>query len=395
MSFVDPEAPIEDRMRVMEAHARLNHLWAIHGMQALSALYGTPHGRTQTVGMDNAEVDRIIAGIRSFLTGLPDDWLSSWTRAGDQWDSRAADALARGKGLTAAGHGLIAAMCHHVGEMMVYSLGEVPGRHEAALKCAASYRAIADYFDLPAERVEVPFDGHPLPGYLRVPRGNDAVPCVILTGGANSVKEELHPVADQLLARGLAVFAFEAPGQGEYFATTGEPLRADSFGRAVSAVIDMLETRREIDPRRIGIIGRATSGLLVIRAAAIDKRLSAVVAHPGSVDWGPYFERQFPFYPSQLELFTVLGARSIGEGVDLVKRELVLGEHLAEVQVPMLVVNSADDRAIPVSEGEKLKQGATNAQVELVVFPGRGHGGPPAQAIPLEADWLADQFAVG
>jgi 2,6-dihydroxypseudooxynicotine hydrolase len=391
MSFVDPEAPLEDRLRVIEAYARLNHLWSIHGIQALAALYGTPHGRTQTVGMDNAEVDRIIGGIRGFITGLPDDWLWSWTRAGDQWDARAEDALARGKTRTASGQGLIAAICHHVGEMMVYSLGEVPGRHEVALKCAASYRRVAEYFDPPSRRIDVPFGEHKLPGYLRVPRGVDHAPCVILTGGANSVKEELHPVADQLLARGLATFAFEAPGQGEYFATVGEPLRAESFSRAVSAVIDTLEQQAEIDPGRIGICGRATSGLLVIRAAAQDSRIGAVVAHPGSFDWGPYFERQFPFYPSQLELFTVLGARSIAEGIDLVKQELVLGEYLAEVRAPMLVVNSADDRAIPASEGEKLKQGA-KTEVELVVFPGRAHGGPAALAIPLEADWLAERL---
>jgi 2,6-dihydroxypseudooxynicotine hydrolase len=283
-------------------------------------------------------------------------------------------------------------MCHHVGEMMVYSLGEIPGRHEVALKCAASYRRVAEYFDPPSLQIEVPFGDHQLPGYLRVPRGVDHAACVILTGGANSVKEELHPVSDQLLARGLATFAFEGPGQGEYFATTGEPLRAESFVRAVSAVIDMLEGRPEIDSGRIGICGRATSGLLVIRAAAEDKRLAAVVAHPGSFDWAPYFERQFPFYPSQLELFTVLGARSISEGLELVKQELVLGEHLAEVRASMLVVNSADDRAIPASEGEKIKQGA-NTDVELVVFPGRAHGGPAALAIPLEADWLAERLA--
>jgi 2,6-dihydroxypseudooxynicotine hydrolase len=391
MSFVDLEAPLEDRLRVLETHARLNHLWAMHGIQALAALYGTPHGRTQTVGMDKAEVDRIIAGIRGFITGLPDDWLSSWTRAGDAWDERAADALARGKTLTAAGHGLIAAMCHHVGEMMVYTLGEVPGRHEAALKCVASYRRVAEHFDPPARRTDVSFGDHALPGYLRVPRGVNRAPCVIITGGASSVKEELHPLTDFFLARGLATFCFEAPGQGEYFATTGEPLRAESFTRAVSRVIDMLEEERSIDPARIGIFGRATGGLLVIRSAAQDHRLKALVAHPGSFDWGPYFERQFPFYPAQLELFTVLGARSIGEGVELVKRELVLGEHLARVEAPMLVVNSLDDRAIPASEAKLIKRGA-KADVEVVLFPGRAHGGPPALALPLEADWLADKL---
>jgi 2,6-dihydroxypseudooxynicotine hydrolase len=392
MTVVDVKAPLEDRLRVSETHSRLNHLWAIHGMQALSALYGTPHGRTQTVGMDNAEVDRIIAGIRGFITGLDDDWLACWTRAGDAWDDRAVDALRRGKTRTAAGHGLIAAMCHHVAEMMVYTLGELPGRHEVALKCAASFRRVADHFDPPARPFNVPFGDHTLPGYLRVPRGVTNAPCVVITGGANSVKEELHPLTDLFLARGMATCCFEAPGQGEYFALTGEPLRADSFAGAVSSVVDALQRENDVDPERIAIYGRATSGLLVIRAAALDDRLKAVVAHPGSVDWAPYFESQFPFYPSQLELFTVLGATSIGEGLELVARELTLSGHLAAVRAPILTVNSLDDRAIPASEADRIKQSA-RTPVEVVLFPGRAHGGPPALALPLEADWLADRLS--
>jgi hypothetical protein len=391
VTFVDPEAPLEDRLRVLETHARLNHLWTIHGVGALAALYGTPHGRAQTVGMDHGEVDRIIAGIRGFITGLPDDWLASWSRAGAEWDARAQDALDRGKRTTAGGHGLIAAMCHHVGEMMVYSLGEVPGRRDAALRCAASFRNVADCFDPPAHRVEVRLGDASLPAYLRLPPNSARPPVAILTGGANSVKEELHPVTDFLVRRGVATLCLEAPGQGEYFALTGEPLRAESFVSAVSAAIDFLEVDDRVDADRVAVFGRATSGLLVIRAASVDKRIKAVVAHPASYDWSTFFERQFPFYPSQLELFTVLGARSIAEGIELIRREFTLVDHLSGVQAPMLLVNSLDDRAIPASEVPLIEHGAS-CEVEVVLFPGRAHGGPPALAQPLEADWLADRL---
>lgn len=389
MTFVSPEAPLADQLRVIETHARLNHLWAIHGIGALAALYGTPHGRAQTMGMDHGEVDRIIAGTRGFLTGMSDDWLACWSRAGEEWDARAADALDRGKRTTAAGHGLIAAMCHHIGEMMIYSLGEVPGRREAALRCAASFSRVADCFDPPAERIDVPFGDERLPGYLRLPTGSTRPPVALLTGGANSVKEELHPVTEFLLARGVATVCFEAPGQGEYFARTDQPLRAASFAAAVSAVIDFLERDERVDSERIAAFGRATSGLLVIRAAAVDGRIKAVVAHPGSYDWSAFFERQFPFYPSQLELFTVLGAQSIDEGNALIRSEFTLADHLAHVQVPMLLVNSLDDRAIPASEARRIEELA-KTDVEVVLYPGRAHGGPPALAQPLEADWLSD-----
>jgi dienelactone hydrolase len=393
VTFVSPDAPVADQVRVLETHARLNHLWAIHGIGALAALYGTPHGRTQTVGMDHGEVDRIISGIRGFLTGMPDDWLSSWSRAGDEWDARAQDALDRGKRQTAAGHGLIAAMCHHVGEMMIYSLGEVPGRRAAALRCAESFNRVAECFDPPAERIDVPFGAATLPGYLRIPRGSERPPVAILTGGANSVKEELHAVTDFVLARGIATVCLDGPGQGEYFARTDEPLRAESFVRAISAVIDLLEGDERIDSDRVAVFGRATSGLLVIRAASVDRRIKAVVAHPGSYDWSTFFERQFPFYPSQLELFTVLGTNSIESGMQLIRSEFKLADHLPEVQVPMLLVNSLDDRAIPPSEARLIEEHA-KTEVEVVLYSGRAHGGPPALAQPLEADWLAERLGV-
>jgi 2,6-dihydroxypseudooxynicotine hydrolase len=386
------EPPLADQLIVRETHARLNHLWAMDGMKALSSLYGTPHGRTQTMGMDHGEVDRVIAGIGGFITGLPDDWLGSWMRAGDAYDERAIEALSSGATVSASTFGLIAAMCHHVGEMMIYGIGPIARRELAAERCVECYARVATHFDPPSVRVDVPFHGHTLPGYLRVPPGATRPACVIVTGGANSVKEENHAISDYLLKRGLATFAFDGPGQGEYMLRTGEPLRAASFDAAVSAVIDMLVESDAVDPSRIAIFGKATSGLLVVHAAASEHRLRAIVAHPGSYDWAPYFELQFPFYPSQLELFTVLGANSIAAGIDLIKQELTLRGVLEEVRTPMLVVNTLADRAIPVSEVELIKQHAVT-DVETILFPGRSHGGPPALAHSLEADWLAQKLA--
>jgi hypothetical protein len=88
----------------------------------------------------------------------------------------------------------------------------------------------------------------------------------------------------------------------------------------------------------------------------------------------------------------VLGATSIAEGIDLVKRELTLEGVLPGVRAPVLVVNTLDDRAIPVSEVELIQEHAS-VDVETILFPGRGHGGPPAIAHSLEADWLAAKLA--
>jgi 2,6-dihydroxypseudooxynicotine hydrolase len=231
-----------------------------------------------------------------------------------------------------------------------------------------------------------------IPGYLRIPRGaTTRPPCVVIAGGANSVKEENHAISEFFLARGMATFAFDGPGQGEYLLTTGKPLRANDFDAAVRAIVDWASASDLVDAESIAIFGKATSGLLVLHAAASEPRLKAIVAHPGSFDWGPFFEQQFPFYPSQLELFHVLGAHSLAEGLALVKRELTLDGVLPSVRAPILVVNSLDDRAIPASEAQLIEQHA-GSRVEIVLFPGRAHGGPSAIAHALEADWLAERL---
>ncbi len=75
----------------------------------------------------------------------------------------------------------------------------------------------------------------------------------------------------------------------------------------------------------------------------------------------------------------------------LIRSEFTLVDHLADVQVPLLLVNSLDDRAIPASEAARIEDAST-AEIEVVLFPGRAHGGPPALAQPLEADWLAERL---
>jgi len=67
-------------------------------------------------------------------------------------------------------------------------------------------------------------------------------------------------------------------------------------------------------------------------------------------------------------------------------------EHVADqVTCPILTVCSADDETMPASESELLRQ-RVKAPVEVVTFPGKGHGGPSRLSLPLEADWLHDKL---
>jgi dienelactone hydrolase len=165
------------------------------------------------------------------------------------------------------------------------------------------------------------------------------------------------------------------------------------FDRALGAAADWLQKDRRVDGTRIGIYGRATGALLAIHAAAEDKRFKAIVAHPASFNWANFYERIFvpTLVTHRLELCSFLGAKTLEEGTRLVHDQLTL-EHVADrIDFPILSVCSADDETMPASESELLRQ-RVKGPVEVVTFPGKGHGGPSRLSLPLEADWLRDKL---
>jgi pimeloyl-ACP methyl ester carboxylesterase len=52
----------------------------------------------------------------------------------------------------------------------------------------------------------------------------------------------------------------------------------------VSAVVDVVQRRPDVDAKRVALIGVSFGGMLVMRAAAYEHRLAAIVSDPGGVD---------------------------------------------------------------------------------------------------------------
>jgi hypothetical protein len=61
------------------------------------------------------------------------------------------------------------------------------------------------------------------------------------------------------------------------------PFRPD-WEKVVTPVVDWLRERSDVDPDRIALTGWSMGGELVVRAAAFEPRLAAVVSDPGSYD---------------------------------------------------------------------------------------------------------------
>jgi dienelactone hydrolase len=385
---------IADRQRVEDGYALVNAIWKTQGAAAaLRYCHHLPHGRALPLGLDLAEVDRIIAGMNSFYGGAR-DWPTQWFKAGDEYVDRARDAEARGYQETMVQMLFSAAACYHLAGYMHHDIGRLlPVARQSMARAAEVYWQAAPHFRPPAIRVAVPFGDATLPAFLRLPPAVERPPCAIMIGGANSNKLNMHAVAKYYLERGIAAFGMDGPGQGEFRAYDDRPMRVAEFDKALGAAIDWLQQDGRTDPQRIGIYARATGALLAIHASASDKRIKAIVAHPASFNWTNFFERNFvpTLVTHRLELCSFLGAKTLNEGTRLVKEQLTL-EYVADrVDCPILSVCSAEDETMPASESELLKQ-RVKASVEVVTFPGKGHGGPSRLSLPLEADWLRDRL---
>jgi dienelactone hydrolase len=193
----------------------------------------------------------------------------------------------------------------------------------------------------------------------------------------------------------MATVGFDGPGQGEFRARTGRALRVKDFDRALSAVADWAVADERIDGKRLGIYARATGALLAMHAAALDKRYRAVVAHPAAFRFSDFFEQAYvhTLVSHRLEMCSFLGARTLAEGTRLVREQLTLEDVADRIDFPILSVCSADDETMPTTQSALLKD-RVRGPVEVVVFPGKGHGGPSRLSLPMEADWLSDRLAV-
>ena len=72
-------------------------------------------------------------------------------------------------------------------------------------------------------------------------------------------------------ARGISTLMVDPPGSGEALRLQGLTSRVDSEAWA-TACVDYLETRDDVDPTRIGLVGWSLGGYYAPRAAAFEKQ---------------------------------------------------------------------------------------------------------------------------
>ena len=311
-------------------------------------------------------------------------WCAVWSEYAGAAELRGEQALGRSLTRTAAREFTRAALYFHYAQNLYYD-DPVLKRNTHDRKVAVFKRATS-LLDPPLQPVTIPFEGVDMPAYLRVPTMVKNPPCVILLGGLDTTKEDYMVVNDLCVERGLATLAFDGPGQGETLFHM--PWRKD-FERAIIAVLDFLETRKEIDRRRIGIIGRSTGGYYAPKAAAMDTRIKAVVS------WGAmYHLRNLATVPAVTRdgFVYVSGSKSVAEALQFFECINLEGA-TSNIRCPLLVVHGGLDTITPMDNATRMIAEA-RGPVETLIWEDSGHCCHDRAHIvrPAMADFMSRQL---
>ena len=346
------------------------------------------------------DVEQVVKSLTSLDADL---WGKEWGKVGMKYEALAEEQEKQGKKQDAGEHYYLAYEYYRIGRYPVPSSQEKMNCYKGALQ---TFLKAAPYMDPPLERIEIPFEGKKVVGYLQIPRAATRPPVVMHWGGVDGWKEDRRSNSDVLLQIGIACFTIDMPGAGEN-PCLGSDLRAE---RTFSAAMDHLETRKDIDGKRIACMGGSFGGYWAAKLAHTEpQRLR------GAVNWGAGVHRTFQeewlrpaltLTASQYLMgpASLLDARSYIFGVKTLEETLKIAPTLSLVtqglidkpSAPLLCINGKEDDQHPISDLYLLSEHGSPKDLRIIA--GAGHmGRKKGQAndnvVDIVTNWLQEKLA--
>ncbi|BBB90753.1 MAG TPA: dienelactone hydrolase family protein [Methylomusa anaerophila] len=304
-----------------------------------SRVYSRWYGRFLSFGIDYGRLKRVIARIPNWL-----EWCNQWTKEGDELYRKAEKALNEGNEFKSRALFHEAVGCYHTGQHIFFI--DSSQKEATQEKARMSYqRAIALYNEKECPiRIEVPFEGVKIPGYLRL-SGAPGSPLIIFVNGMDNIKEaEGHSQGTMFKQNGFNYFTFDGPGQGEMWKSMKYDVK--KYHKAVSAIIDWFEQNQTygINMDKVALVGFSLGGYLAPMSAALDKRVKCVVGNSGLVFIGGIngLKRLNPIWQRGVTYMT--GCNTLEAAVDKFDWDI---EQDVSLKVPLLFYHAGRDEVMP------------------------------------------------
>ena len=329
--------------------------------------------------------------------------IDSWIAVADRVHDTAEREASEGK--------LISASAKFRRTTVYYAMAErfcaprVPGRATLYQKVLGSFRRFMECSGL-CERVEFPYNGTSLSAlFMNADTStSEPAPCVVEFDGFDIYKEIIFTTGmpEALSRRGMSTLIVDHPGVGEALRLhniTVEP----KTEKPAAAAIDYLETRPEVDSRRIGMLAMSMGGYYAPRAAAFEPRIRACVCWGGNYDWGAVQRTRYedskagrPITHFWEHMKWALGANSIDEALAFAD-QINLRGILDRITCPVLITHGEQDRQIPLKYAQMTFDDCVNSprrelKIHNVAEGAAEHCGTDNTPIAVDyiADWLAD-----
>ena len=310
---------------------------------------------------------------------------AAWATVAKEIEGRAAYWLARGS--------QSAALALFERAMLLYgrahySIAGNPERRQKYLaKLTHCRNRVAALSPHRIEHVVLPLERSNIYSLFETAPGTRNAPCVILLSGMDMFKENWHRfMTDNVLPRGWSGFTLDGPGQGESL-THGVTMTLDNYDGAISAAIDWLATRPEVDPTKIVVMGSSMGSWWGTHALPTEKRIKALAANmPCLADKSILLNQAQPSFVANLMSMTGLGSY---EEISEFAGKMSLKDRVGKIQIPYLIVTGENDE-LTTLEGTREIYDLLPGPKELWVYQREFHPiGPPANEwLNASMDWL-------
>ncbi|MGA8165392.1 MAG: prolyl oligopeptidase family serine peptidase [Waddliaceae bacterium] len=235
-----------------------------------------------------ASVGECLAAAARIVDGDPSSWVDAFAELGEHEENDARKRAGKGHFISARDQFLKASNSYRAAEYYTYSDGDK--HRDLGMKSRECFHEAMSYAAHTFESILLPYKEIQLPVYFMAPdaEAKKRKTLLIVSGYDGTLEEEYLMRGKAALERGMNVILFAGPGQMDTLRYNPDTHFEPDFENPVKVVVDFCAARPEVDLEHLALLGISFGGYFATRAAAFEKRLTALIANSPIVNLHHY-----------------------------------------------------------------------------------------------------------